>query len=254
MRNLLIAGNWKMNKTFQEAEEFFLELNEKMNEIELLKTDVAICAPYVFLEMASDIAMDSSLLIGAQNCSQHEKGAFTGEISVEMLSSMELDFCIVGHSERRQYFGETDELVNQKIRMLLKYDLDPIVCIGESLQQREDGSTNDVIIKQLAGAFKDVDFEERNIVIAYEPIWAIGTGKTATPQQAQEVHALIRNWLLQNYNEEIANTTQILYGGSMKPENAEELLKQDDIDGGLIGGASLSVDKFFSIINTAVQL
>ncbi|MCF7794472.1 MAG: triose-phosphate isomerase [Candidatus Cloacimonetes bacterium] len=254
MRNILIAGNWKMNKTFEEAEDFLVELNDKLKDMQLTKTEVAICAPYVYLEMAYDLALDSPLLIGAQNCSEHDNGAYTGEISAKMLSSMEMDYCIVGHSERRQYFAETDEMVNLKIKKLLLDGIDPIVCIGETLEQREEGITKDLILKQLSGAFQDIDFEERNIVIAYEPIWAIGTGKTATPQQAQEIHALIRNWLTDTYGEDISEFTQILYGGSMKPENVEELLKQVDIDGGLIGGASLDISKFSSMIDVAVSL
>jgi triosephosphate isomerase len=254
MRNLLIAGNWKMNKTFEEAEDFFIELNDKLKEMKQLKTEVAICAPFLYLEMAYDLAMDSPLLIGAQNCSEHDNGAFTGEISAKMLSSMELDYCIVGHSERRQYFFETDEIVNKKIQKLLVNGIDPIVCIGESLEQRENGVTEQVIVQQLNNAFHNVDFTERNIVIAYEPIWAIGTGKTATPQQAQQIHSLIRKWLTDHYGADIAESTQILYGGSMKPENVEELLKQKDIDGGLIGGASLEIAKFSAMIDIAVSL
>ncbi len=254
MRNFLIAGNWKMNKTFNEADEFFAELNEKLKEMELNKTEVAVCAPFVYLEMATDLALDSPLFVGAQNCNENEMGAYTGEISAEMLASMEVDYCIVGHSERRQYFGETDDVVNKKIKMLQKHAIDPIVCIGETLQQREQNNTEKIILQQLEGAFQDVVFDDQNIVIAYEPVWAIGTGKTATPEQAQEIHALIRKWLNDNYGLDIANSTRILYGGSMKPENAEQLLKQVDIDGGLIGGAALDFEKFSDIIDTAVRL
>ena len=253
MRKLMIAGNWKMNKTFQEAEEFFFDLIDIYENKDLDNIAAVVCPPSVFLEMATDIANENPFSIGAQNCSQFDNGAYTGEISTSMLVSMEVEYCIIGHSERRQYFGETDDSVNSKLRKLQESNIIPIVCIGETLEEREEGITKDVIVNQLGGAFQDVAIEE-NVVIAYEPIWAIGTGKTATPDQAQEIHALIRKWIEENYNSDVAEKIQILYGGSMKPENVEELLSQKDIDGGLIGGAALDVEKFSSMINTAVRL
>jgi triosephosphate isomerase len=253
MQKFIIAGNWKMNKNFQEAEDFLMELSDFLENKELDDVEVVVCPPAVYLEMATDIASGKPFAVGAQNCSQYDDGAYTGEISTTMLNSMELDYCIIGHSERRQYFGETDESVNQKLKKLQENNIIPIVCIGESLEQREKGITKKVIVSQLGGAFQDVKIND-NVVIAYEPIWAIGTGKTATPEQAQEIHALIRNWLNENYDEETSMKMHILYGGSMKPENIEELLKQPDIDGGLIGGASLVISKFSSMIDIAVSL
>ena len=253
MRKKIIAGNWKMNKTFSKAEDFFIEITDFLDTVTLNNVDVIVCPPSLYLELASDFAQESDLSVGAQNCSDKEFGAYTGEISAPMLDSMGLDYCIVGHSERRQYYSETDQSVNGKIISLLNHEITPIVCIGESLQQREDGDTENIILNQLNGAFKNIDFD-KEILIAYEPIWAIGTGKTATPQQAQEIHKLIRNWLSDNYNTDIAESTHILYGGSMKPENVEDLLKQNDIDGGLIGGASLDSAKFSSLIDSAVKL
>lgn len=253
MQKFIIAGNWKMNKSFQEAEEFFLDLIDFLENKELNNVEVVVCPPSVYLEMATDIAIGKPFAVGAQNCSQFNDGAYTGEISASMLCSMEMDYCIIGHSERRQFFGETDETVNAKLLKLQQNSIIPIVCIGETLEQREKGITQDVIKKQLTGAFQNVEIED-NVVIAYEPVWAIGTGKTATPQQAQEIHALIRKWLTENYDKEVAMKMHILYGGSMKPENIEELLQQPDIDGGLIGGAALDIAKFSSMIETAVSL
>ena len=253
MRKKIIAGNWKMNKTFSEAEDLLTEITDSIEKLDLGSVEVIVCPPALYLELASDFAQDSKLAVGAQNCSDKEFGAYTGEISAPMLDSMELSYCIVGHSERRQYYGETDASVNAKIVSLLNNGITPIVCIGESLQQRENKETEKVILAQLKGAFKGIDFS-KEILIAYEPIWAIGTGKTATPQQAQDIHKLIRDWLKGNYGIDVAESIHILYGGSMKPENVEELLKQTDIDGGLIGGASLDSSKFSSMINTAVKM
>ncbi|OPX27972.1 MAG: triose-phosphate isomerase [Candidatus Cloacimonas sp. 4484_143] len=253
MRKKIIAGNWKMNKTFSEAEDFLTELTEIIEPFDLGSVEVIVCPPSLYLELASDFAQESELAVGAQNCSDKEFGAYTGEISAPMLDSMELEYCIVGHSERRQYYGETDESVNAKIASLLNNGITPIVCIGESLLQRENDETEKVILSQLRGAFHNIDFN-KEILIAYEPIWAIGTGKTATPQQAQEIHKLIRNWLKDNHGIDVAEAIHILYGGSMKPDNVNELLKQADIDGGLIGGASLDSAKFSSMIQAAVKL
>jgi len=253
MRKTIIAGNWKMNMLFPEVEDFLFELSDNLENLKLDLVEVIICPPYPYLELSSDIANDSKFHIGAQNVNDNLSGAFTGEISAPMLDSMDIDFCIIGHSERRKYYLESDEVINAKLNRLHENEIIPIVCVGETLEQREQGITQDIILKQLAGAFKGIEIDG-NVVIAYEPVWAIGTGKTATPQQAQEIHLLIRKWLKDNYSQGISEDTSILYGGSMKPENVKELLEQPDIDGGLIGGASLDVSKFSKMIETAVEL
>jgi triosephosphate isomerase len=253
MRKKLVAGNWKMNKTFTEAEDFTYQLSEIILKKDLKHIDIALCIPFVYLELLTDCAVDHPILTGAQNCSEHASGAYTGEISAAMLSSMDVDLCIVGHSERRQYFAETDELINKKTKLLLENEITPIVCVGENLEEREAGKTEQVVENQLQGIFHDLDFES-DIIIAYEPVWAIGTGKNATSQQAQLTHEFIRSWITQKYSSEIAQKTRILYGGSMNPQNCRALLSQPDIDGGLIGGASLNLDQFCQIIDTAVKL
>ena len=253
MRKTIIAGNWKMNKLFTEVEDFLDELSDNLEDRELGSVEVLICPPSLYLELSSDIAADSKFHIGAQNVNDNAKGAYTGEISAAMLYSMDLEYCIIGHSERREYYSESDEMINAKLKRLHENEMVPILCIGETLEQREQGITKDVILAQLNGGLKDVIIKD-NIVIAYEPIWAIGTGKTASSHQAQEIHALIRNWLEENYSKDISENTSILYGGSMKPENVKELLNQPDIDGGLIGGAALDVSKLSSMIETAVKL
>ena len=253
MRKTIIAGNWKMNMLFTEVEDFLFELSDNIEEKELGLVEVIICPPALYLELSSDIANDSRFYIGAQNVNDNANGAFTGEISAAMLHSMDLKYCIIGHSERREYYSESDEMINAKLKKLHENEIVPIFCIGETLEQREQGITKDIILAQLNGGLKDVIIKD-NVVIAYEPIWAIGTGKTASSQQAQEIHALIREWLEENYSKDISEKTSILYGGSMKPENIKELLNQPDIDGGLIGGAALDVSKFSSMITTAVEL
>jgi len=253
MRKTIIAGNWKMNMLFTEVEDYLFELSDNIERKELGSVEVIICPPALYLELSSDIANDSKFHIGAQNVNDNANGAFTGEISAAMLHSMDLKYCIIGHSERREYYSESDEMINAKLKKLHKNEIVPIFCIGETLEQREQGITKDVILAQLSGGLKDVKIKD-NVVIAYEPVWAIGTGKTASSQQAQEIHALIREWLEENYSKDISEKTSILYGGSMKPENIKELLNQPDIDGGLIGGASLDVTKFSSMIVTAVEL
>lgn len=253
MRKIIIAGNWKMNKTFRETEEFLLDLTDLLDEIELNNIEVVICPPALYLEMATDITFENKISIGAQNISTHEFGAFTGEISGSMLKSMDVEFCIIGHSERRKYFNETNEMINTKLKILQRNKIIPIVCIGETLEEREIGITKKIITKQLKEVFNDIEINE-NIVIAYEPIWAIGTGKTATPQQAQEIHKFIRKWITNNYSKRIAEDLPILYGGSAKPQNIKDLLKQPDIDGGLIGGASLDIEKFLDMIEISVKI
>jgi triosephosphate isomerase (TIM) len=251
MRKKIIAGNWKMKKVFSEAQDFLIEISEYVDEISCSNTQTIVCPPALFLEVATDFAAESKLYVGAQNVSHFESGAHTGEISAAMLSSLECDFCIVGHSERRKLYHETDEMVNKKIILLLQNDVTPIVCVGETLEEREIGIIEDVIVNQLEGAFRKIELDNP-ILLAYEPVWAIGTGKTASPQQAQEVHSLIRSWLIEHYGQEKADDIPILYGGSVNPENAKELLQQPDIDGGLIGGASLDLKKFKQLIDIAV--
>jgi len=247
MRKKLIAANWKMNKTVDEALAFIKEFKFKSSN----NVDVVICPPAIALE---PLSKKSKVKLGAQNCYFEEKGAFTGELSPDMIKGL-ADYVILGHSERRQIFNESDEIINKKVLLALKTNLKPILCIGETLDERESDKTTNIVISQLNQCLEGVTKEQiKNIIIAYEPIWAIGTGKTASPQQAQEVHEVIRSFLRENYDEKTAKSTLILYGGSMKPENAEELLKQKDIDGGLIGGASLDHNKFSKIINIAVDI
>lgn len=256
MRRTVIAGNWKMNKNFSEAEDFFINLSESLKAKQIDEADdleVIVCPPAVFLELATDFSVESPLSIGGQDVSAEVSGAFTGEVSAEMLESIQVDYCIVGHSERRKYHQESDELINKKLKELLNNQITPILCIGESLEEREQGITKEKIVSQLSIGLKDISLEEE-LVIAYEPIWAIGTGVTATPQQAQEIHHEIRSWIRENYSDKIADGIIILYGGSMKPENELELLEQGDIDGGLIGGASLVEETFNEMIDIAAEL
>ena len=238
-----------MNKTFNEADDLVNELMEKLESTELdPNTLVIVCPPFPYLEMTSDYSDDSYFMVGAQNVSDQESGAYTGEVSAAMLESMEIDYCIVGHSERRAYYGETDEIVARKVDQLLKHNLRPIVCCGEVLEEREGNRQFDVVKKQITDGLFHLSADEfGNVVIAYEPVWAIGTGKTATPDQAQEMHAFIRNLIAEKYGDEVAENTSILYGGSCKPSNAKELFANKDVDGGLIGGASLKADDFLAI-------
>ncbi len=249
MRKHIVAGNWKMNCTFTEADELINGIMEKLENTELPReTLLIVCPPFPYLEMTTDYANDSYFLVGAQNVSDQEKGAYTGEVSAEMLESMELDYCIVGHSERRGYYGETDKIVAAKVDKLLAHGLKPIVCVGEVLEEREAGKQLEVVKRQVEeGLFHLTPEQMMEVVIAYEPVWAIGTGKTATPEQAQEIHAHIRSLLTAKYGKELADEISILYGGSCKPSNAKELFACPDIDGGLIGGASLKADDFIAI-------
>ena len=238
-----------MTCTFTEADELINGIMEKLEKTELPReTLLIVCPPFPYLEMTTDYANDSYFLVGAQNVSDQEKGAYTGEVSAEMLESMELDYCIVGHSERRGYYGETDKIVAAKVDKLLAHGLKPIVCVGEVLEEREAGKQLEVVKRQVEeGLFHLTPEQMMEVVIAYEPVWAIGTGKTATPEQAQEIHAHIRSLLAAKYGKELADEISILYGGSCKPSNAKELFACPDIDGGLIGGASLKADDFIAI-------
>ena len=250
MRKHIVAGNWKMNNTFNEADDLLNSIMEQLEEKELPRdTQVIVCPPFPFLEMTSDYANDSYFMVGAQNVSDQEKGAYTGEVSAAMLESMEIDYCIVGHSERRAYYGETNKTVAAKVDQLLKHGLKPIVCVGEVLEEREANRQFEVVKQQVEEGLFHLDAEQlQQVVIAYEPVWAIGTGKTATPEQAQEIHHYIRTLLAQKYGDAVADEISILYGGSCKPSNAKELFACPDIYGGLIGGASLKAEDFIGIV------
>lgn len=252
MRKQIVAGNWKMNKSFGEAEELLYTISTLLSEQRSSDAEVVICPPFLFLELAYDISgEDQQYYIGAQNVNEHESGAYTGEVSAPMLQSLQVDYCIVGHSERRKYYHETDEMVRQKVDQLLKQYITPIVCCGELLPEREKGSHFDIVQKQISKGLFHLDKEDfSNIVIAYEPVWAIGTGVNATPGQAQEMHAFIRKLIFEKYGEETASFTSILYGGSCNAENAKSLFANKDVDGGLIGGASLKAEEFVAIVNS----
>lgn len=251
MRKRLVIGNWKLHGSLSENAQLVQGLN---TDLKVLSSEnqpqVAICPPFVYLSSLAQQLESTPLSLGAQDVFEQEKGAFTGEVSASMLAEFNVKYVLVGHSERRTLFGDTDQRVAAKFDAVKKQGLIPVLCIGETLQQRESNRTQDVIITQLQSVVDVVGAEAlATSVIAYEPIWAIGTGKTATTQQAQQVHALIRNWLTERVGEK-ALTTQILYGGSVKPDNAAELFNQPDIDGGLIGGASLEAESFLAICNS----
>lgn len=256
MREYLIAGNWKMNLGYEEAENLVSQLVDGVDAYELDEgVNVLVCPPFLMLPTAADIAFDSNLWIGAQNVYHKTNGAYTGEISATMLAESGAEFCIVGHSERRQYFDETDEMINIKTKMLLENEIYAIVCVGETIDERRAGREREVVRTQLVGCLNGLsDADMKKVVLAYEPVWAIGTGETATPQQAQEMHAYIREVLGSKFDTELAEQVQILYGGSMNSGNAHELLSCPDVDGGLIGGASLKADQFLSIVKTAYDL
>ncbi|MFQ7472679.1 MAG: triose-phosphate isomerase [Anaerovoracaceae bacterium] len=247
MRIPFIAGNWKMFKTKAEAKKFAEEFKELYKGTDV---QTAICAPYTNLETLVDIFRDTDIKVGAQNVHFADEGAYTGEISVSMLEEIGVDFCIVGHSERRQYFGETDETVNLKLKKLFEGTIRPIMCVGESLEERDADKAFDVVKGQLERGLDGIGSDDiSKLVIAYEPIWAIGTGRTATPEQAEEMCAFIRNAVIDLYGEETADEVVIQYGGSVKPANATEIMNMDEIDGALVGGASLKAKDFMDIID-----
>lgn len=255
MRNLLIAGNWKMNHTPMQSRSFFTDLSKLTSSVGT-QHEVLVCVPFLSIEASMDATRKvQGVQIGAQNLHFENDGAYTGEISASMLREVGVRYVILGHSERREYFGETDTIINKKVVKALENNLSPILCVGEVLAQRKSGEQNQVVRTQLVGALSDIDAASMaNIVIAYEPVWAIGTGETASPQQAQDMHAYIRSVVSDLYSTEVADKVKILYGGSMKPDNAAELLSQPDVDGGLIGGASLKADSFNAIIEIANEL
>lgn len=249
-RKKLIAGNWKMNKTSADAATLVREIVAEVGRV--TDVDILVCPPFTALESAGKLLEGSNVKLGAQNMHHEASGAYTGEISASMLRSIFATYVILGHSERRTYFGETDKFINQKVLAALKNQLKPVLCVGETLAERESGATLKVVQTQLEGALEGVSKEQAtSLVVAYEPVWAIGTGKVATTEQAQEVHAFIRSLLVKLYGDAIAQKLRILYGGSMKPANAPELLAQKDIDGGLIGGASLETRSFVELVKAA---
>lgn len=250
MRKKVIAGNWKMNYNLHQSVAFIQQLKEEVLKKER-NCDIIICPNYIALSEAKKIIKDSPIKLGAQNIYFEDSGAFTGETSADMIKSIGCDYVILGHSERRTIFKETDELINKKLKQALKHELHPIFCIGETLEERENGITNNVVEKQIELGLENITAEEMlKIIIAYEPVWAIGTGRNATPEQAQEVHSFIRNLLAVEYGLGITDQIIIQYGGSVKPDNAKELLSQPDIDGALVGGACLKVDSFIGILES----
>ncbi|BAS68500.1 triose-phosphate isomerase [Bathymodiolus septemdierum thioautotrophic gill symbiont] len=245
MRQTIVAGNWKMNASKETVNTLVVGILEGLHNVKNAK--VIVCASSPYLSQVEALAVHSQLNLGAQDLNVNASGAFTGEISADMIKDFGAEYVIVGHSERRSLYGETDEIVANKVKAALDNDLTPLFCIGELLEERESGNTEAVVTRQINAVIAKVGIEAfKNIIVAYEPVWAIGTGVTATPQQAQDTHAFIRSLLAEN-DADIAQTTPILYGGSMNPANAEELIACEDIDGGLIGGASLKAEDFLSI-------
>ncbi len=253
MRNFIIAGNWKLNKNNSEAKQLANQI--KIRTTDIKKTEILVCPPFTALSVVNDIVSGSRVSLGAQNIFWEGQGAFTAEISADMIKSTGAHFVIIGHSERRLYFGETDETVNKRLKAALQAGLKPIICVGETLKQREAEQAFDVIAAQINGAFKDLSVADMQaVIIAYEPVWAIGTGKTASPQQAQDIHAFIRGKIEDQFGADVANALRIQYGGSVKEQNAKELLSQPDIDGALVGGACLKAETFVPIIQIAESL
>jgi triosephosphate isomerase (TIM) len=246
-RKKFVAGNWKMNTTIDEAVALAKGIVAKIGT--QTDVDVAVCPPYVSLKAVSDVVKGSTVKLGAQDVHWEQKGAYTGKVSCAMLKSVGVEYVIIGHSEQRQYFHETDETVNKKVKAALAASLLPIVCVGETLDERKSGRLFSVVETQTKGAFKDIaKADALKCTIAYEPVWAIGTGETATPAQANEMHVFIRKILSSIYDSETGSKLRIQYGGSMKPDNAKSLQSQSDVDGGLIGGAALKVDDFVGIV------
>ena len=247
MRKPIIAGNWKMNKNAGETKELISALIPLVKDV--TDVDIVVCPPFINIESAKDALRGSNIKLGVQNMHHEESGAYTGEIAPGMLKALDVDYVIIGHSERRQYFGETDEAVNKKVKAALKFGLKPIVCVGETLKEREAGITAEVVCRQTKLALLGLNADEAaGVVIAYEPIWAIGTGKTATADDANETIKSIRNAVGEAFSKETAESLRIQYGGSMKPSNVAELMAKPEIDGGLIGGASLKAEDFSLVV------
>lgn len=247
MRKPIIAGNWKMNKTVREAEELINEIKKAdlSEDVEKL-----ICVPFIALDRAVSLTEGTDIKVGAQNMYFEESGAYTGEISSLMLKDLGVEYTIIGHSERRQYFGDTDEVVNKKIKASIAHGIKPIICVGESLEEREENKEEDVVKNQLVEGLKGISEEElKDLVIAYEPIWAIGTGKTASSDDANQMCEFIRKTIAKMYSEDLAKKLRIQYGGSVKPATIKELMEKEDVDGALVGGASLVAEDFVSLVN-----
>ena len=250
MRKKAIAGNWKMNKDINESQELISGIINGLGNDD--KCDVIVCPPFTSLHEVHSLIKNTRVKLGAQNMYFKDDGAYTGEISAAMVKSVGCEFVILGHSERRTIFGETDEMINKKIHKAIDCGLKVIFCIGESLAQREEGITNNIVRDQVVKGLRNISSDDlKSIIIAYEPVWAIGTGKTATTQQAQDVHSFVRNLIKEIYSKEAADKMIIQYGGSVKPDNASALLSQNDIDGALVGGACLNADSFLSLIASA---
>lgn len=248
MRKKIVAGNWKMNTTLNEGVGLAKDVNEALKDI-APKCDVIICVPFTHLASVNGVIDSSKLGLGAENCADHKSGAYTGEVSAAMVSSTGAKYVILGHSERRQYYGETSETLREKVALAFENNLTPIFCIGEVLAERENGTHFDVVKSQIVDGLFNLSAEDfGKVILAYEPVWAIGTGKTATDDQAQEMHAFIRNVIAEKYGKEVAENTSILYGGSCKPTNAPALFAKPDVDGGLIGGAALDAQSFMGIV------
>ena len=246
MREIVVAGNWKMNKDLNESVALISEIKNLLDEANSVK--MIVCPPFTSLETVNALVKDTKIGLGAQNMCAADSGAFTGAISASMIKSVGCEYVILGHSERRTIFGETDNLINSKINKALENSLIPIFCVGETLEERESGEMKNVIERQVKEGLKELSADQLSqMIVAYEPVWAIGTGKTASPEQAQEVHAFIRGLLTEMYSSEFAENVTIQYGGSVKPENAKELIGQPDIDGALVGGACLKTDSFIGI-------
>lgn len=249
MRKKIVAGNWKMNKTLEEAKILTAELMGMVADEVKTNTEVIICTPFPYLISLKNQLGNSNIKVGAQNCSEHDSGAYTGEVSATMIKSIDVPYVIVGHSERRQYFGETNKMLAIKVDKALANSLTPIFCCGEPLEIREKGTHETLVKQQVEESLFHLSAEAvQKVVIAYEPVWAIGTGKTATSQQAQDMHAVIRKHLVSKYGQSVADSISILYGGSVKADNAKELFACADVDGGLVGGASLKSREFVEIV------
>ena len=251
MRQKMVAGNWKMNKSFQEAEQMFETLAELMKENKPEDAELVVCPSFPYLELAMDMLQDTGIAIGAQNCYPKDYGAYTGEVSAAMLNSLGVQYCIIGHSERRAHFKEDGAFLAEKVKSALINEIVPIFCCGEHLPEREKGQYFQVVERQLKESLFFLSaIEFSKVIIAYEPVWAIGTGVNASPEQAQEMHQFIRQLITKNYGEDFAEETLILYGGSCNSANAKALFENPDVDGGLIGGASLKPEEFLAIANS----
>ena len=251
MRRIIIAGNWKMNKNIGESIDLVNSIKRSLYDVE--EVEIVVCPPFTSLSDVNEITMETNIKLGAQDCFWQTEGAFTGEVSASMLKNVGCEYCIIGHSERRQFFGETNETVNKKLKALLKENIKPIVCVGENLEERNNGKTFDVIKDHVVNSLTGLSKEEMlKTVIAYEPVWAIGTGVNATKEQAEEAHKYIRTLLAQMHGDEVAKLVRIQYGGSVKPENIKELISQEDVDGALVGGASLKADSFVQLVKNCL--